>query len=257
MDRGARRRFGLGLVAAALGAPLLDLLVAADALAGDAGDRARGLRARLSAASLALRAGAIDQHAWREGAAAICAELEGEHLLRALRIERLVDRLGAAATRPRSVVIGPEDGDAPLPAARGIRHRIFTFSKGQAIVPHAHDNLVSLFVVLRGSFRARHYARLHDAPGHLVLRPTIDLRVEPGDQTSITDFHDNVHWFAATSDEALLYNLSVDAGVQARHPRRRAGRVYVDPEGARLADGSVRAPRSRRDALRAKYEAPG
>ena len=245
-----RRRFASELARILLAAPLLDLLLSSEALAGDAHLRAQDLRAALVHLSNALRRGDLDPGAWQRQSAALCAELKDSQLLRQLRVERLVERLDADSQAPRSLVL---DRDSPTP---GIRHKLFTFARGEAILPHGHDNLVSLFVVLRGRFRARHYDRLADTPSHIVIRPTIDRGVETGDQTSISDAHDNVHWFTSRSEGALLYNLSVDISARSRRPHTRPRRVYLDPEGQRESDGTILAPRSDRRSLRAKYEAP-
>jgi len=253
VGRSGRRRFAADLARALIATPLLDLLLDAEALAGDAQTRAEGLRAGLARLSAELRAGELDPRGWQRASAALCADLHGSHLLRQLRVERLVERLDDTDVRPRSLSLDPEPG---LPRTAGVRDRLFTFGRGEAIVPHGHDNLVSLFIVLRGRFRARHYDRLADTPAHIVIRPTSDREVETGALTSVSEAQDNVHWFTSLSEDALLYNLSVDISARSRRPQARPGRVYLDPEGPRNADGTILAPRSDRQSLRAKYDAP-
>ncbi len=248
-----RRRFTADLGRGLLLAPLLDLVVRTQALAGDARHRAQDLRARLFAASSALRRGELDPQAWQRAIAELCAEVVDSQLLRELHLRPLVERLDSDSARPRSLTLATEGLG---PTAAGVRHRLFTFDRGQAIVPHGHDHLVSLFIVLRGRFRARHYDRLADSREHIVIRPTIDRQVDVGGQTSVSEVQDNVHWFTALSDDALLYNLSVDLSARARRGNARPGRVYLDPEGPPGRDGTILAPRSDRRRLQAKYDAP-
>lgn len=181
------------------------------------------------------------------------AKIDAGEVIAALALEPALEALAAMDARgERPRVLPLELGEGPPQAA--IRHRIFTFRRGQAIVPHGHDNLVSVFVALAGEVRARHFDRLGDRAREVVIRPTIDRLLRPGMSTSISDFHDNVHWLTAEAGDALVYSLSVDAGASARRPGRRAGRIYLDPEGLRLADGSIRARVTTRHELEQKYD---
>ena len=181
------------------------------------------------------------------------AEIDAGQVIAALALGPAMAALAAMDARgERPRVLPLELGEGPPQAA--IRHRIFTFRRGQAIVPHGHDNLVSVFVALEGEVRARHFDRLGDRAREVVIRPTIDRPLRPGQHTSISDFHDNVHWLSAEAGDALVYSLSVDAGASARRPGRRARRVYLDPDGERLADGSIRARVTTRLELEQKYD---
>jgi hypothetical protein len=86
----------------------------------------------------------------------------------------------------------------------------------------------------------RHFERLKDEPEHLLLRPTIDTHSRPGDCSSVSDEHDNVHWFVATRGPAY----TLDVIVPALAPEKPWGRDYVDPASAeRLPNGEQRARR--------------
>lgn len=249
-----RRRFTAAITSALLAAPLLDLFGASRALAAEHLPGSEDLRAELMAISRELGRGALDPWAWQRAAAKLCADLVVTELLHELRVDNLVRRLDASSSPPRSLLIRAQDDDRPLPRPPGIRHRLFTFAKAEAIVPHGHNSLVSLFIVLRGRFHARHYDRLTDTTDHIVIRPTLDLELGAGAQTSVSDTHDNVHWFTSLEEGGLLYNLSVAVQRQSWPHQLRPGRVYLDPDGKKLADGSILAPRSSRRALREKYE---
>jgi len=90
--RSGRRRFAADLARALLIAPLLDLLLDASALAGDAQTRAEGLRAGLARLSVELQGGRLDPLGWQRASATLCADLRDSHLLRQLRVEHLVER---------------------------------------------------------------------------------------------------------------------------------------------------------------------
>ncbi|MGH3054084.1 MAG: hypothetical protein ACRDL7_03785, partial [Gaiellaceae bacterium] len=111
--------------------------------------------------------------------------------------------------------------------------------KGRANPPHAHDSTVSAHYVLRGQLRARHFERVRDEPGHILLRPTIDRGVGPGAATSVSDQRDNVHWHVAEADSVLL-----DIMWMGIDPSRPPSTRFVDPVRAdKVAEGVLRAPR--------------
>jgi hypothetical protein len=145
-------------------------------------------------------------------------------------------------------------GCASVPS---FRRKLWLFRRGHGIVPHGHRDLVSAFVVLEGRFHARHYDRIRDEPDAIVIRPSDDRRFDVGDAAAICDQHDNVHWFHALDDDALLFNVGVTLPAALRMQRgRHAGpseRTYLDPEGEPLDEGLIRAPRSNLAALQAKY----
>jgi hypothetical protein len=97
------------------------------------------------------------------------------------------------------------------------------------------------FLVLKGSFRGRHYDRLEDHSDHYIIRPTIDRTFQPGEFSTISDHKDNVHWFTAESQTGFIFNIHV---VETNpENRNRPGRVYVDPLGQKLAGGLIKAPK--------------
>jgi hypothetical protein len=61
-------------------------------------------------------------------------------------------------------------------------------------------------------------------------------RFKQGDVSSITDKQDNVHWFKTTAEQGYIFTihvLNLNSGT--------SGRVYIDPNGEALDDGSIRA----------------
>ena len=127
----------------------------------------------------------------------------------------------------------------PLLTEDGSDMKVFFFKKKRSDPPHCHFNLVAAHIVLEGRFRVRHYARVREEDGGVVLRPTHDRMIGPGDVTSISDDRDNAHWHYAETDGVLL---DVQQGrIDPRIPIRR--RQMLDLDAATpLSDDLVWAP---------------
>lgn len=138
-----------------------------------------------------------------------------------------------------------------VPTAGEFGRRLFACRAGRAIVPHGHHDMCTGFVVLRGRWRGRHYDRGETTREYCVLQPTIDRGFGPGEGSTISDHRDNVHWFAAETDTAYLFNVHV-AGYDPELGGA-PGRMYVDPAGEVLAGGEIVAPRMSSAACHAKY----
>jgi hypothetical protein len=117
--------------------------------------------------------------------------------------------------------------------------QIFAMTKGRSVVPHSHDNMATGFIVLRGDFVGKHYERVEDHDTHYLIRPTIDRVFKPGECSTISDHKDNVHWFKAESDTGFIFNIHV-MNYNPDNPKA-AARVYVDPDGEKVAGGLIKA----------------
>lgn len=124
-----------------------------------------------------------------------------------------------------------------LPPRLVFGKQIFACRQGRSIVPHGHDNMCTGFVILRGEFEGKHYDRVEDNQDHYLIKPTIDRRFKPGDCSTISDRKDNVHWFKAASETAFLFNIHI-LGYNPENPKV-SSRVYVDPEGDKVAGGLI------------------
>lgn len=236
LDGAVTRRSMLGATLGFAVASLATAALSSRALAAPGKSVAEELARRAHAASLALTEGKMTQTAWQDAMAAIARDVPVEELARAIDLDVLVAgapkvERGAAV---QYVKIAP--AQAPVPS---FVTKLFVLKQGRGNPPHAHDNMVSMHHVLRGRFRVRHFDRVRDEPGALILRPTIDRRLGPGEGTTISDARDNVHWHLAETDGVLLDVLC------ARFDKTRpTGRHLVDPDGAeRLGNGLLRARR--------------
>jgi hypothetical protein len=126
-----------------------------------------------------------------------------------------------------------------LPKKVVLGKQIFALQKGRSVVPHGHDNMCTAFIVLRGSFIGKHYDRVEDHDDHYLIKPTIDRTFKPGECSTISDHKDNVHWFQADSETGFIFNIHV-MGYNPEN-QRPTGRVYVDPDGEKVAGGLTKA----------------
>src|SRR5947209_8640181 len=124
-----------------------------------------------------------------------------------------------------------------LPKGLAFGKQIFAMNKGRSVVPHGHDNMSTGFIILRGTFAGKHYDRVEDNKDHYLIKPTIDRAFMPGECSTVSDHKDNVHWFKAESDAAAIFNIHVD-GYNRENPKSPT-RVYVDPDGEKIAGGLI------------------
>ncbi len=174
-----------------------------------------------------LRRGAITPRDWQDQMAVLAAQVDTSELSRSLDIERLA----ATLELPRDRALVRELGFAPLDQALSdakVHIRLFMLGHGRAIIPHGHDDMVSMHWLLHGALRARHYDRIERSPEHMLIRPTIDRVLRPGMATTVSDDRDNVHWFVAV--EGPTFSLGVV--VPRLTGEGPSGRVYLDPKAA-------------------------
>jgi len=128
--------------------------------------------------------------------------------------------------------------------------QIFCLKKGRAVVPHGHQNMCTGFIVLRGVFRGRHFDKVQTKPEYYLIKPTIDREFKAGELSTISDHKDNIHWFTCMSETGFIFN----AHFNGYDPTLgNAGRLYLDPEGEKVADGSIKAPKMTSSACHEKY----
>ena len=138
-----------------------------------------------------------------------------------------------------------------LPKELGFGRQVFGCGKGRSVVPHGHANMCTGFIILKGKWHGRHYDRVETLKDHYVIKPTIDKEFGPGDLSTISDHKDNIHWFKAASESAYIFNVHVTGYDEAS--KESSGRLYLDPDGEKLAGGLVKAPKLSSAACHKKY----
>ena len=177
---------------------------------------------------------------WQEKIEELFARVDLPELLRFIDFEKLTAdvRLGDKGARSISFKFPKVEG---MPSELVFGKQIFALKKGRSVVPHGHNNMATAFLILKGNLRGRHYDRLEDVDDAFIIRPTIDREFAPGECSTVSDYKDNIHWFEAITEPAYIFNIHVyhvspGFGLPT-------GRVYVDPNGEKLAGGLIRAPR--------------
>jgi hypothetical protein len=194
-----------------------------------------------------VRAGRMAVTVWQERMAALHQRVPIADVLKYIDFDRVV----SGVAYPKDVAAICDVALPGVPADARFGHKIFAYRRGAATPPHVHNNLVSAHLVLRGSLRARTYDRLRDevaaegAPGVIVLAPTRDREIRPGETVTMSDERDNGHWFVATSERAYTLDVPVAHVNLAKHYATRAseyGMIFVDPTPPPDARGRIAAP---------------
>lgn len=238
--RSSRRRFNAQALGSLLTFSLLETLAQADLFAGEIRPDAIRWLDDVNQLGHDLKDKELDQRAWQQKVEELLARVDLPDVLSLVDFDRLASSAKFATRGERSMrVTFPRVAGVPTELSFG--KQIFALRKGRSVVPHGHNNMATAFLILKGDLRGRHYDRLGDEPGHMLIKPTIDRRFSPGAYSTVSDYKDNVHWFQALTEPAFIFNLHVlDVHPQPTQP---TGRVYVDPAGEKVAGGLIRARR--------------
>lgn len=180
----------------------------------------------------------LKQLEWQKKIEELYAKVDLADLLQFIDFDKLTAAVdypdhGARSLRPQF----PEIAGVPTKLVFG--RQVFAMKAGRSVVPHGHNNMATAFLILKGSFQGRHYDRLQDEPDHYIIRPTIDRKFGAGEFSTVSDYKDNVHWFTAQDAPGFIFNIHVmDVNPGSG---QSTGRVYMDPLGEKLADGTIRA----------------
>ena len=159
-------------------------------------------------------------------------------LLKFVELDKIVERVKLPANGAFSTGfdLGKVEG---MSSRVNFGKQIFCMGKNRAVVPHGHENMCTGFIVLKGSFRGRHYDKLETLDEHFIIKPTIDRDFKPGEVSTVSDHKDNVHWFTCTADAGYIFNMHFN-GYDPTF-KSSGGRLYLDPLGEKLADGLIKA----------------
>ncbi len=240
MNELSRRDFTKATLGSLLSYSLLETLFRQDAFADEVKPAAIKWLADVNSLAMDVRGQKIAQVEWQKQVEALFRKIDLPDVLRLIDFDALTKDLkivenGANSLRPKFPKV---EG---LPTEYVFGRQVFALKKGRSVVPHGHNNMATAFLILKGDLRGRLYDRLKDEESHIVIKPTIDRKFEASETSSISDDKDNVHWFQALSDSAFIFNIHV---LDVRPSRGEStGRVYLDPNGEKLADGLIRAKR--------------
>ncbi len=235
-----RREFTGDVLGSLLAYSLLETLSAQPSLAAESSPEIRRWLSELNALCRDVRDQTLRQVEWQAQVEELFRKVSLPELLALIDFDKLVGGAKLVDRGARSIRFSFPKVEG-LPSEYVFGKQIFALKKGRSVVPHGHNNMATAFLVLRGNFEGRHYDRLQDEPEHLLIRPTIDRRFGAGEFSTVSDYRDNIHWFRALDEPAYIFNIHV---LKIRPGSRLpTGRVYLDPNGEKLAGGVIRAPK--------------
>jgi hypothetical protein len=236
----SRRTFHAQALGSLITFSLLETLYRLDAFAAEVRPDAARWLADVNQLGRDLKGRSLDQLAWQKKVEELLPQVDMPAFLELIDFDRLTSKVAFAERGERSLrpVFPKVEG---LPTELSFGKQVFALKKGRSVVPHGHNNMATAFLILKGELRGRHYDRVGDEPGFLIIKPTIDRAFTPGEVSTVSDYKDNIHWFQAESESAFIFNLHVmDVNP---NPTQPTGRVYVDPNGEAIAGGLTRARR--------------
>lgn len=245
-----RREFSKQALGSLLTFSLFDTLFARDAFADAVKPITVRWLADVNVLGHEVKDQKIKQLEWQKKIEELYAQVDLADLLKFIDFEKLTAKVdfpdhGARSLRPQF----PELDGVPTKLVFG--KQVFAMKKGRSVVPHGHNNMATAFLILKGGFHGRHYDRLKEESDHFLIRPTIDRAFTVGEYSTVSDYKDNVHWFTATDDVGYIFNIHVmDVNPGSG---QSTGRVYMDPLGEKLADGTVRARKIKYDEVNRLY----
>ena len=245
-----RRAFTREALGSVMTFALLDTLFARDAFAAEIKPLTTAWLTELNQLGHDVKDQKLKQVEWQKKVEELYARVDLPDLLRLIDFDKLTAKVdfpdhGARSLRPQF----PEIAGVPTKLVFG--RQVFAMRKGRSVVPHGHNNMATAFLIVKGGFQGRHYDRLKDEPEHYIIRPTIDRPFKAGEYSSVSDYKDNIHWFTATDDVGYIFNIHVmDVNPTSKEA---TGRLYLDPLGEKLADGTVRARKVKYDEVNKLY----
>lgn len=235
----SRRLFNQGMLGSLLTFSLLESIFGKDAFADEMKPVAAKWLAELNALGLDVKDRKLTQIEWQQQVEELMAKADLAELMKFVNFEKLTKNLPMKDRGERAIRYKfPEVEGLPTKLVFG--HQIFSLRKGRSVAPHGHDNMATAFLMLQGECHGRHYDRMEDGDGFMIIKPTIDDQFQVGQCSTVSDHKDNIHWFKATSESAFIFNIHV---LNVNADIKRGGRTYVDPFGEKLAHGLIKAKR--------------
>ena len=235
-----RREFTTQSIQALLTFSLIETLCRRDLFAAGVNPEMVNWLKEVNQLAESLKHQTLEQMAWQPKIETLFRQVDLPGLLKFIDFDLIDKRANPPKNGAQSIRFDyPQAEGAPTKLAFG--QQIFALKKDRSVVPHGHNNMATAFLILKGEFQGKHYDRLGDEKDHLIIKPTIDRKFVPGECSTVSDYKDNVHWFKALTGPAYIFNLHIlDVNPASE---KRTGRLYVDPNGDKVAGGLIRARR--------------
>jgi hypothetical protein len=200
--------------------------------------------------AIRLQGGALSDEEFRHQLDRFYAGLDRSRLMDQIDFARLAERLTRPGGYKAAIVRWRGEGAAPGPLWSrrfallhhlGVRLDVLILRGGEQVPPHGHYRVVSGFYVLDGEVAVRHYDRVREEGGRLLVRPALDVVLGPGGYTTNSEYLHNIHWLCGISPRSYLFRVTV-SGTRTEPfggGDRSGERVYVDPTAAPGPDGLI------------------
>jgi len=201
-----RRTFTKQMLATLSGYALIDSLFATNAFNYAIRPIADHWAIRLNEYCADLKKQGLSTLEWQGKIEELYNQVELSELLKFIQFEQLIKgfQYPDLGVHTKAVKFPKLHG---LPARTTFVKKIFGMQKERAIIPHGHSNMASAHLVLNGEMHLRHYDKIGIDQSHMIIQPTIDKMVQPGESSSISDDKDNVHWMIANTDQAFTFDI--------------------------------------------------
>lgn len=201
-----RRRITKGILATVSSFALMDSLFAFNAIGNHIKPITDHWAINLNNFCSDLKTKSITPLQWQQKIEELYAKVELEELLKFIDFKNLIRGLEypdlGVSTKP--VKFPKLDG---LPERTIFVKKIFGMKKDRAIIPHGHSNMASAHVILKGEMHLRHYEKVEQDGQNLIIKPSVDRIAKIGENSSISDEKDNVHWFIANTETAFTFDV--------------------------------------------------
>lgn len=201
-----RRDFNGKLLTTISGYALLSSLLSSQALAKAISPITNHWVTQLNEYCQDLKTNTISGKEWQSKVDLLYNRIELSEIVKFIDLDKLTQNFNfpdlGVTTKP---VTFPNISDIPSNVI--FVKKIFGMKKDRAIIPHGHSNMASAHFILKGEMHLRHYDKVAREENHLIIKPTIDKIVKPGDHSSISDDQDNIHWFVANSPTSFTFDI--------------------------------------------------
>lgn len=201
-----RRAFTKELLATVSSFALMDSLFAYNAFENKIKPIADHWAIQLNEFCSDLRTESIDAAQWQAHMEGLYQQIQLEDLLKFINFNNLIKgfKYPDLGVHTKPVKFPKLSG---LPEQTAFMKKVFGMKKDRAIIPHGHSNMASAHLVLKGEMHLRHYEKIRQEEENLIIKPTIDHIAKLGDNSSISDEKDNVHWFIANTETAFTFDV--------------------------------------------------
>lgn len=201
-----RREFTKGILASVASFALIDSLFAFNAIGKNIKPITDHWAIQLHECCSDLKTDSITVLEWQQKIEALYAKIEFEELLKFINFDNLIKGFEypdlGVSTRP--VKFPKMEG---LPERTVFVKKIFGMKKDRAIIPHGHSNMASAHLILHGEMHLRHYEKIQQDGQKLIIQPSMDKIAKAGENSSISDEKDNIHWFIANTATAFTFDV--------------------------------------------------